>query len=53
MFGSYRIMLVVGKTKLNTIYDPFTGSSEFVLDLLSILRSQEKVFFLRLPSFSG
>lgn len=48
MFGSYRIMLILGKTKLNSIYDPFSGEPEFLLDLLSILKGPDRVFFKRL-----
>jgi len=33
LFGSYRVMSIIGKTKINSIYDPFKGSSEVLLDL--------------------
>jgi hypothetical protein len=29
-------MKILGKTKVNSIYDPFSGNSEFVLDLISL-----------------
>jgi hypothetical protein len=53
LFGSYRIMAIVGKTKLNTIYDPFKGKPEFVLDVLSLLKNSDSpVFYKRLETFS-
>lgn len=51
LFGSYRVMSILGKTKLESIYGPFTGKSESVLDLISISISFSKdspVFFSRL-----
>jgi len=46
LFGSYRIMSILGKTKLDTIYSPFKGSSESVLDLISLAKTNP--FFKRL-----
>lgn len=53
LFGSYRIMSILGKTKLETIYSPFSGKPEFVLDLLSILSLKEKMFYCRLRTFDS
>lgn len=53
LFGSYRIMLILGKTKLESIYAPFSGSPEFVLDLLALLKSSDKtVLFKRLEDIT-
>lgn len=46
-------MSMSGKTKLHTIYGPFTGKPEVLLDLLALLRaSSSKIFFKRLESFN-
>uniref|UniRef100_A0AAU7YB44 RNA-dependent RNA polymerase n=1 Tax=Exserohilum turcicum mitovirus 4 TaxID=3229028 RepID=A0AAU7YB44_9VIRU len=34
LFGCYRILIMSGKTKLNTIYDPFSGDHDRFLDIL-------------------
>lgn len=39
-------MSIVGKTKINTIYDPFTGSSEVLLDLMGYAKAGS--FFSRI-----
>jgi len=47
-------MAIVGKTKLNSIYDPFSGKADRLLDLLSLLKDRESpVFFQRLESLKS
>jgi len=47
-------MAIVGKTKLNSIYDPYSGKADRLLDLLSLLKDREfPVFFQRLETLKS
>jgi hypothetical protein len=51
LFGIYRILRIKGVSKLGTIYGPFTGSAEKLVDLLAHSRKSGLIYFKRLEKF--